>query len=407
MIKRWLFVGAGIAAGLGVLVRVVTTPAIATPPKRLPLTLPIPNQPSHRNRWQIAWSVPVPNIIDASLSANGENIAWTDDKGCVRRLLSNSGRMLWRTAPLSGVNRVVAAPDGTVAAYSGLNPERNSVVLLHPQHGDLKSRIFAGNGAVWSATFGAKDAAFIGTGGRSVYELSTPKTEKSPTSTDGMPESLSVASDAPRIALGTWSPAGVLSCSLTDKQVCWRRAEPETGRTCRVSLSADGSRLMVLSTRGARETEGIIRVHDGKTGALLWESRLPDGAAQPTALLSESGDYVAVTYRRSAESAHTDDWRLAYFNADGSRLFADKGSALFKPIIAAVASDGSTITVLNGDDTLFTLDRQGNFIAKLRFLPNEKTGSPVVIKRMTSSIDGRTLLLERRDGQLMLLRSGA
>ncbi|MBC7804730.1 MAG: hypothetical protein H7145_01140 [Akkermansiaceae bacterium] len=405
MTKRWLLIGAGSAAGLGVLVRIITTPAVATPPKPPPLATRIPNSPV-TNRWREAWTVPVPGLTDVSLSTNGENISWTDDKGCVRRLLSNTGGTLWRTAPLSGVNKVIAAPDGSVAAYSRLNPDRTSVVLLHPQRGDQGSRIFAGNGAVWTAAFGANDVAFIGTGGRAVYEVRDPLTGKPPLPTDGMPESLAVASDAPRIALGTWSPAGVLSCSLSGKQFCWRRAESGVDRACRVSISSEGSRVMVLSARGAKDTEGIVRVHDGKSGALLWEVRLPKGAAQPSALLSADGQYVAVTYRRSAEVTDADDWRLAYFNADGNRLFTDKGSALFKPVVAAIAADGATVTVRNGDDTLFTLDKRGNFIAKV-FLSDEKTGRPVIIKHTQSSNDGRTLLLHRRDGQLTLLRTGA
>ncbi|MBC8135123.1 MAG: PQQ-binding-like beta-propeller repeat protein [Fibrella sp.] len=406
MIKRWLLIGAGIAAGLGVLVRVITSPAVATPPKPFPSPVIAPKFATGANRWRVAWTVPTPDVSDVSLSTDGQNVAWTDSKGCVRRLRSDSGRMLWRTAPLSGVNHVVAAPDGSVAAYSRLNPDRNSVVLLHPLHGELKSRIFAGDGAVWSAAFDMNSVAFIGTGGRMVYEVRNPSREKSPVLTDGVPESLVVASDASRIALGTWSRAGVLSCSLAGKQPCWRRVEPDADRACRVAVSADGSRVLVLSIRGANETEGMVRVHDGKTGALLWEVRLPEGASQPTALLSASGEYVAVTYRRSAAVANSDDWRLAYFDAEGNRLFSDKGSALFRPIIAAVAADGATITVRNADDTLFTLDRRGNFVAKMR-LSDEKTLKPFVIKDISSSLDGRTLLLERRDGQLTLLRNGA
>ncbi len=404
--KRWLLLGAGIAIGLGVLVRAVTSPAVATPPESSP-TLPRRQDiPTNDGRWRVGWAVAVPGIIYSGLSADGSNIAWADNQGCVRRLLGDSGRMLWRTAPLSGVNHVAVAPDGSVVAYSRLNPDRNSVVVLHPERGDRSSRVFAGNGAVWSTAFGANNVAFIGTGGKSVYEVRDPATKMKPIATDGIPESLAIATDAPRIATGTWSPAGVLSCSLIEKRNCWRRAETEADRACRVALAADGSRIMVLSVRGAKETEGRVRVHDGKTGALLWEARLPDGAAHPTALFSANGEYVAVTYLRGPRPDDADDWRLAFFGGEGQRLFADKGSALFRPEVAAINADGSAITVLSGDETLFTLDRQGNFVAKLRFPPDARTGRPIRVKRVSSSADGCTLLLERRDDSLMLLRTG-
>lgn len=407
MTKHWLFIGAGVAAGFGVFVRLVTTPAVATPPETPRLSIPGANARIENNRWRVAWTVPAPGYADVSLSPDGANAAWSDGKGCVRRLRTDTGRTLWRTAPLSGVNHVVASPGGCVAAYSGLNPDRNSVVLLHPERGDVQSRVFAGDGAVWSTAFGAKNTAFIGTGGRSVYEVNDPPRTKLPIASDGMPESLAVTADSSRIVLGTWSPAGVLSCSLTGKTHCWRRVEPDRDRTCRVATSADGARVMVLSVRGAKETDGIVRVHDGKTGALLWEVALPPGAAAPQAILSATGGNVAVTYRRSGARVDDDNWRLAYFDADGNRLFADKGSALFKPIIAAVAADGSSLTVRSGDDTLFTLDRPGNFVAKFQVPSDVNTRRPVVIKQIQSSHDGRVLLLQRRDGQLTLLRTGA
>lgn len=401
VIKRWILIGAGIAAALGVMVRVVTTPAVATPPQ---LSVNSTSRlPSGSNLWRVAWIVPVPGLTEVSLSADGTNIAWTDEKGCVRRLLADSGRTVWRTAPLSDVNHVQASPDGTVAAYSALNPDRNSVVFLHPKYGDLKSRVFAGNGAVWSTAFSGDGIAFVGTGGKTIYTLRAPSPEQTLISTDGLPESVAIAPDAARIALGTWAPAGILSCSFSGKSSCWRRADPESDRTCRVSLSEDGTRLMVLSTRSARETDGIIRVHDGKSGAVLWEVRLPAGSAQPSARLSANGDYVAVTYKRTDDVMHPDDWRLSYFNAEGQRLFADKGSALFKPVIAAVGADGSTVTVLHENNTLFTLDKYGNFLDKTP-LPAGIQGRAVIVKGVASSRDGKRLLLQRRDGQLMMLR---
>lgn len=406
MVKRWAALGgAAVATASGFLVRAVTTPAVATPQR------PIPSAPpalvGGGKYWRAAWTAPVPDVATVSLSDDGRNIAWADRAGCVRRVLGDSGKTLWRTAPIEGVNKVVASPDGTVAAFAALNPERNSVVFLDSKLGDARSRIFAGTGAVWSAAFGAKGAAYVGTGGMSVYEVTDPKTEKPPVRASGIPESVAMASAAPRLAFGTWSNGGVVSCTLSGKAYCWRRDETELDRRCRVAVSADGSRVLSLSTHGVKDAGAVVRMYDGKTGGVLWEANLPREAVEPTALMSASGEYVAMTYRRDwHDDRYGNDWRLAYFNAEGKRLFGDKGSALFRPRIAAVSADGSTLTVLSGTDTILTLDRRGNFLDKIRLPEDPRTGRPVWITETASSSDGRTLLLRRRDARLVLFRSG-
>ena len=402
MTKRWLLFAALATIPCGVVARILTTPAIANPPVATASPSPTTRTEIKNRRWKIAWTVPIPGVTDISLSTTGDNIAWTDRKGCARRLSGETGRMLWRTAPLLGINRVVAAPNGSVAAFSGLNPDRNSVVFLNALTGDRKTSVFAGTGAVWSAVFGSEDAAFVGTGGRNVYPVNDRSVAAFPT--DGIPESLSLSSDARRIAFGTWAPAGVSSCSLIGKKPCWRRMETDLDRSCHVSLSDDGVRLLAVSTRGPHDTEGILRVHDAATGATLWEVYLPRHAAQPHALLSANGEYVAVTYRRDSTGADSDDYMLSYFDAEGNRVFADKGSVLFKPTITAIAADGSTLTVRSGD-SLYTLDRRGNFISRVRIPSESVTGKPVVIERTESSADGKTILIQSRDEKLTLLHA--
>ncbi len=396
--RWWLFGGVGVAVLIvGVAARFAIVRASRTTS---------PHAVAGRGHWQTAWTLPLPGAVDVSLAPTGDSVGWTDDKGSVRRILSESGRTLWRTTPLTGVNRVLVAATGAVAAFSGLNPERNSVVFLSARGGDQKSRVFAGDGAVWSAAFGPDGAAFVGTGGHIIYPAGEVGTGGARFRLQGMPESLAVSTDGSRLAVGTWFPGAVVCCAPDTENSCWQQAEPEPDRSCRVAISSDGSRVMVLSTRGAKGTDGMLRVHDGETGRLLWKVSLPDHAISPGALLSDDGGFVAVTYLRSASEEDADDWRLAYFNADGRRVFADKGSALFKPRIAAIAADGSTITVRSGDDTLFTLDARGNFISQLHLTPDVRTGKSVVVEHTESSRDGKTLLLRRRDGQVTLLHAG-
>ena len=358
--------------------------------------------------WQSVWMIPAPYVADISLSPTGNTLAWTDRKGCVRRVDAKTGRSIWRTFPLTGVNRVVAAPNGTVAAFGALNPERNSVVLLNAATGDKNPRVWAGSGAVWSAAFDAKGAAYIGTGGQQsgIYDPKNVGLVKPRVST-GSPESLAVATKSPRLVAGSWSPTAVSGCDLTVNLPCWRREETAPGRTYRVAVSATGTRVLVLSVRGRAETKPVVRVHDGANGNVLWEAVLPEPAAYPVAKLSANGETVAVSYRRTASPSDPDDWRLAVFDARGKRFFGDKGSALFMPRLLAVSADGGTITVRSGDDTIYTLNKRGDFVDRYRLPLETGRTTPRPIVRAESTPDGTTVLLQERGDKLVLLRYGA
>jgi len=202
-----MLLGAGTALSLGIAARfftALTAPAVATPPKQAadaPLA-EVPAQsitPGNNSfRWREIWTVAAPDLQDVSITPNGDSLTWVDDAGCVRRILSLSGRTIWRTAtPLNGVNHVVAAPDGTVAAYSALNPANGTVVLLNARYGDKHSRSCSVSGAIWSAAFDRSSGMWLGSGERGIYDGrssgSAPRFK-----TDGLPESL--AASASRIA---------------------------------------------------------------------------------------------------------------------------------------------------------------------------------------------------------------
>lgn len=388
--------GAGVAVLLGVAARIATAPAIATPPVFAPDTY-------GDHFLRLAWTVAAPGAADFSLSPDGGTAAWTDVTGRIRRINTGTGKTLWRTSPLAGVNRVVAGNTGDVAAFSGLNPQRNSLVLLDAKVGDKKTRVFAGDGAVWSAAF-AGGTAFVGTGGRAVYAVRGAP-EKPLFRTRGIPDGFAVSADGSRLAFATWSPPAVSGCDAAGRETPWRYKD-EPGRRLRVSVSADGRRVTVLSTRGAGGESPVLRVHDADTGKVLWQTALPADAGEASATMSADGNTVAATYCRVADNGIT-DWRLAYFNAAGQRLFADKGSALFEPHIIAVSPTGNTLTVQDGDATFFTLDRGGNFVSRLRLRPATPDGKPVRVLRVLSSDDGKTILLQQTGDKLTLLRAGS
>ncbi|MBC8141610.1 MAG: hypothetical protein H7Y38_09245 [Armatimonadetes bacterium] len=397
----WL-VGAGFALTLGAVARMATAPAVATPP--------VPAPVAYGDAFlRTSWTVSVPGATGVHLAPNGKSAAWTDANGCVRRINTGNGRTVWRTSPLAGVNRVVVGAGGDVAAFSGLNPERNSVVLLDADTGDKKTRVFAGNGAVWSAAFGSKtvfaaQTVFVGTGGRIVYAFRAVPSDKPRFLAAGIPDDLAVSADGSRLAFATWSPASVNGCAVAGSGTPWRFPE-KPGRRARVSVSANGARVMALSTRGARGESGVVRIHDGATGKLVGQVMLPANATEPTAVFAANGESVAATY--CVRKGDARDWRLAYFDAKGRRFFAPMGSALFKPHIVAVSANGNTLTVQDGDATFFTLDRRGNFLSRLRLQPEAAGGKPVRVLDALASDDGKTILLRLRGDKLALLRAGS
>ena len=417
MTKRLLIMGAGTALGLGIAARfftALTAPAVATPPAPSPDAViqekSVPPAPGdNRFRWTTAWTVNAPRLLDVNLSVTGEDLAWTDDLGIVRRITCATGHTLWRTTtPLPGTNRVVISPSGTVAAFSCMNPASTIVTFLDAQFGTEKSHPFTVDGAVWSTAFGdSESGAWIGSGERGLFSA-----QESPVKprwrVAGVPQSLAIASAAPRLIVGTWQPAAVVGCSLTGKKACWEREEKDADRSCRVTVSRDGSRVVIVSTRGPHKTEPKITMCDGKSGMALWEAPLPADTMAPEVVLSENGTSLAVSYIRTSAMGRINDAvdaKLAYFDQDGHRCFRDKGSALFRPHAVAVSPDGSMLTVQSGLDTLFCLDRSGNFISKLCLPADSKTGVVPTIERAMASQDGRTLLLYRHDGKLTLLRA--
>ncbi len=409
MIQRILLLGA-IALVLGVAVRLSTAPvpAIATSPR--PATVAaqgddISSPRSAQPRWQVLWTRPAPALAAMDVAEGGATITWVDLKGSVRRLNAR-GRTLWQTPPFPGVNRVAAAPSGTVLAYSHLNPAASTLRILSSPR-PLETKV---QGAIWNVAVSDQgDRAVVGTGERWVYILPLPvnvkkwNPEKLPRwRAEGIPDSLALTTQEPLALAGTWQEAGVSAWSL-DGTPRWNHEEQDPARLYTVDFSADGKTAIGVSAKGPREAHARVHVWNAETGRLLWQKNL-DGF-HPKALTSEDGRLVAVTYVKtlSYRTGSAMQRKLALFDAQG-RLLWEKGVLYFSPELVAFSAGGDRLTVTDGASTLYTLDARGGFVSKLRLPADPKTGAPARIHETTTTEDGAYLLI-RRDGQISLLKS--
>jgi hypothetical protein len=432
VVKRILLLGA-LALGIGVTVRLTTAPAPAVAqapvgreasPPPAAAAGPFVGGGDGRPRWQHLWTRPAPGLTSFSVAADGSAVAWVDDKGGVRRMDSSTGATLWQARPVAGLNRVLAAPGGRVVGYSRLNPALCALRVFDPAAGDRKAATLPVRGCVWSAALSGDGArALVGTGERLVYTVpltpaapapATPAPKPAePWRAPGIPDSLAVASDRPLAVLATWQGAGVRALDLKPAATAekWGVLDPQPDRMFRVVVSADGSTAVAVSARGRRAEEARLEAWDARTGRSLF--REPIEGRDPRVLVSADGGLVAVSYARMSYYRTGGDaleYKLALFDREGNHLFADKGSALFRPQLLALSggADGAgRLTVYGGQGTLYTLDARGSFLSKLRLPDDPDTGDAPLVRDAVSSPDGRYLLLWRGDGQLSLFKATA
>jgi len=428
VVKKILLLGA-LALGVGAAVRLTTAPAPAVanapvgdekPTPALNKSEPFEGGGDGRPRWQHLWTRPAPGLASLSVAADGSAIAWVDERGSVRRMDSSSGRTVWQANAIAGLNRVLIAPGGRVVGYSRLNPGFTSLRVFDPQYGDRKIATVPVRGCVWSATLsGDGGRALIGTGERLIYSIPLidatavagasalkPVTWQAP----GMPDSVALANSRPVAVMSTWQGTGVRALDLkgTTAAEKWGQKDPQPDRTFQVMLSADGSTAVAVSARGPHALEARLNAWDARTGRPLFQE--PIDGREPRVLISQDGGLIAVSYARMPYYRTGGDaleYKLALFDRDGSRLFADKGSALFRPQLLALSGDGARLTVYGGAGTLYTLDTHGNFLSKLRLPTDPETGDPPTVRDSVPSPDGRYLLLWRGDGQISLFKATA
>ena len=424
MIKRLLLLGA-CALALGVLARYFNspTPAVADVlPGREPTLTPTGNG---RLRWEAVWTQVVPNLTDAALASDGSNVAWVDTQGAVRRIATDTHRTVWQTPPLPRMDTVQVTPQGTVIAYSRLNPGQTSLRILDSVQGMQRSVLLPVQGAIWSVGLtpdGTK--AVVGTGAALLYLF--PLQQKNvfagtPVTLPGIPESLDVASAtspknmnttkpnniaAPLAVMGTWQDGGVCAWGL-DQTPKWRHDEATSDYSYSVMVSEDGSTVVATAARGPYHTEARLHAWDAHTGRLLFIEDLHGSC--PKAAVSGNGQKIAVTYHHTlpgnapdAQNGDTPDRKLMLFDRTGQRLFEEKGGVFFAPELVGLSKDGTRLLVRDPQGTIWTLDSQGRTVARLT--APDKSGE---LRRVIPTRDGNFLLTYRGDGSLTLYRAMA
>lgn len=409
MFKRVVILG-GLALLMGVALRLSTapSPAIADPSPEVGQELPTPPDNS-RPRWETLWTRPTPNLASLSLAPDGSSVAWVDRRGSVRRIQAATGKTLWQTEALAGINRLCIGPQGAVLAYSRMNPTQASVRILDPVVGAEKSALVPVDSAVWLAQLsGDGQKAIVGTGRASLYFIPMRRdavVNGPSVRLPGIPESVDVAAGEPIALLGTWREGGICAWGL-DRSPRWQRAESQTSRTYEVQISADGTTAVAVSAEGPRRESARLHAWDARTGELLWIEDL--GGSSPKVRVSANGKYIAVSYSRVADYSNGSkvERKVALFERDGRRRFEERGGIYFSPEVVCLSANGDRLTVRDQSGMLWTLDRDGRTVARLRLPKDEKdrTSTPA-IRDILATDDGAYLLVQRADDQITLLKS--
>lgn len=423
MIKRLLILGA-CALAIGASARYFSRPTPAAANVFPDLTTPTltPTGNGHL-RWEAVWTQDAPNLTDVVLATNGDSVVWVDTAGSIRRIDTASRRILWQTAPLPGVNTVRMGSQGTVLAYSRLNPANNIVRVLDATLGQQKSFQVPVQGAVWSAAITPDGTqAVIGTGNALLYCFPLGNNTTSPglpISLPGIPDTVDIATlkasttgtkgnTTETVALlGTWQDGGVCAWGL-DRLPRWRHEERMPDYSYNVVLSQDGSTAVAVASRGPRHESARLHVWDMSSGDLLFIEDLHGFA--PKVAVSANGQQIAVTYSRTdgqetgiaPSDSNNVEHKVMLFDRTGRKLFEEKGGVFFAPDLVGLSADGTRLMVRDPHGTLWTLDNKGRTIARLPF--QGKTGQ---LSRVLTSQDGKYVLLYQSDGKLSLYHATA
>lgn len=425
VIKRLILLGViALACGAGVrLSRFPGTPGVvaASAASEEP-TIPSVSGDG-RAHWESVWTRPAPDLSAVSIASDGSSVAWLDRSGAVRRLDGASGKTLWQTPPLAGMNRLAVAPEGDVFVYSNLNRLQPRLRMLDRNGGAARGALYPLDGAVWSlAIAGGGSAVFVGTGKGTIYSIPL---RPNPTAAfarpntwtaEGIPQALAVAADAsPALvstwethALSAWNPAtAALSAAppQASPSPLWHADMGDPARGLRIAVSQNGTTALCLSDRGARGDDPRLEVWDAKTGALLWQESFDGYGAR--AQVSADGKVIAITYAHLSDynSGSVVEHKLSLFSRDGTRLFREKGGLYFSPELVALSQDGGRVTVQSGRSIFYTLDGHGNFRTKLALPDDPRTHMPPTVRDCQASTDGQYLLVVRGDGQISLFRA--
>jgi hypothetical protein len=170
---------------------------------------------------------------------------------------------------------------------------------------------------------------------------------------------------------------------------------------------------VAISSRQPRGQDARLHVWDGRSGRLIWSEILEAGDAH--ALVSEHGDFIAVSYARPSGEFAADGTpillhKVALLDRSGHRLFSDMGGIFFAPELVALSEGAgrtARVTVRDMSGSLWTIDERGRILSRLRPPVNPKTGASPTIRRTLSTPDGTYLLLLRGSGDMTLYKASA
>ena len=369
---------------------------------------------------RLLWTRPIAGFRGAALSPQGELVALSSGaKGAVSlwHWRTQPDRPLWVHAATNASSVDVSAAGSFVVAWAPLDPAQPELTVLRGDDGATLSHRTL-DGAVWDAQLSA-DGTYAGvvTGGKSLwlYTLSDQpyrpgKAEKRirQWSLGGIGDSVAITSPpaGSYLVTGAWDDSGIACYTLSGKCL-WQYPEKSltrprlTNRLFTAQLSGDGRYVLGLSYGNVRESDPTLYLwrSDGG-GTPQWKTELGDDAFYPTAQITPQGGYVAVSYLHQIVRGDRSlsEHQIRLLNHDGSTRWQG-GGLLFSPTLIALAPDGGSVLVSDGQRTLYALGGKDGRI--LGSYPQ-----PGLIRQTALSADGHVLLVYTGDGTLSLWRVG-
>lgn len=405
--RRWLGGAAALCLlGLTVLwLRPGGTRAADKKPPPVPLTL--------------LWRRQIAGFRGAALSPQGELIALASGpKGAVSlwHWRTQPDRPLWVHPATNASSVDVSAAGSFVVAWSPLDPAQPSFTVLRGEDGATLSHRTL-DGAIWDAQISA-DGCYAGvvTGGKSLYLYALSDQPYRPGkrekrirswSLGGIGDSVAITSPpaGSYLVSGTWDDSGIACYTLSGKCL-WQYPEklparPRlANRLFTAQLSGNGRYVLGTSFGNIRESDPVLYLwrSDGG-GNPQWKTELGDDAFFPSAQITEDGRYVAVTYLRQIVRGDQSlsEHRLRLLGRDGNTVW-ERGGLLFSPTLIALAPDGGSILVSDGQRTLYALGKDSHILASY-----PQSG---LLRQTMLSADGHVLLVYTGDGTLSLFRVG-
>ena len=402
--RAWLLLGA--ALGLGVL----GVWGLRLAVRRAAARLAPPGQP-----LTLLWRRPVAGFRGAALSPQGELVALSSGaKGTVTlwHWRTQPNHPLWSHPATNASEVAVSAAGNSVLAWAALDPDQPEITILRGADGATLAHQSLG-GAVWDAEISA-DGAYAGivTGGKTLYLYTL--SDQPYRSGDkriqhwplpGIGTSVAFPTLGSFLVTGTWNDSSV-ACYTPRGTGLWQYPEDGAGRHAlaprlfTAQISGNGRYVLGVSSGNVRGRDPALYLwrSDGG-GSPLWKVDLGEDAFYPTAQITQSGDFVAVSYLRQIVrgSQSLSEHHLRLLDHAGNTVW-ERGGLLFPPKLVALSPDGSRLLVSDGKRTLYALRHDGHILRRYRL--------PGLLRQTSVSADGRVLLVYTGDGTLSLFGIG-